>query len=345
MKKIVFALAAVIFAFASCDKAGNNTPVKDYSKVKVQLSLTRPAALTKVNYSLSNPSNPIGGFNVTWEEGDGLTLIVFQGDNASWSSNFVTKTFSMPAAAEGQTSYDVSSLTSTLDLSGFDSTKNLKYCVVQGSYFNDYWKLFDIYNGFPYISADASVQDQINGMQMMAVTDVKEVPFPSGVLTLKGDLHWITSVFVVQYDIDPAADVTYDASSYFVCELYDAVNFYQHYYVDNYLPVVNCSESYTNTHDCMLIFQTAGKLSSALDANNCRYYTIPADTILDAAGKARKIGGSSIRFRYDIGGETTYSDPAGSIADEAVIEAGKVYGVKIKVTDSNSDGKPEFTKI
>ena len=345
MKKIIFAFAAAILTFAACEKADTNVSEKDYSNVRVSLNITRPGALTKVNFTQTDPSNPIGGFDVTWQEDDLFTLIVFQGDNASWEDNFVKTEFYLPAAAEGQTSYDVSSLTSTLDLSSFDNTKNLKYCIVQGSNFNDYWKIFSIYNGFPYILPSYSIQNQIDGMGMLAVTNVKEVPFPSGDLTLEGSLHWITSVFVVQYDIDSAADITYDADSYFVCQLYDAANYYGRYYVDNYTPIINASAEYSSTHDNVIKFATAGKLSDCLDANKCRYYTIPADSILDPAGNARKIGGSSVRFRYDIGGETIYSDPAGSIANDAVIEGGKVYGVKIKVTDSNSDGKPEFTKI
>ena len=49
MKKIVFALAAVVLTLAACDKTINNVPEKDYSKVTVRLDVTRPEALTKAN--------------------------------------------------------------------------------------------------------------------------------------------------------------------------------------------------------------------------------------------------------------------------------------------------------
>ena len=89
-------------------------------------------------------------------------------------------------------------------------------------------------------------------------------------------------------------------------------------------------------------FGGSAKLSDALDANKCRYFVIPSDAILDAGGKARTLGGAEVSFRQ--------SNPAvnfvssGSLAN-VPIEPGKVYGIKVKVTDSDSDGVPEFAKL
>ena len=91
MKKYTILIAIVAVAMA-CSKT-DNPGAKDYSNVKVNLSVSMPGALTKSNFTSIDPANPIGGMTVTWAEDDKLTLIVFQGDNADWASKFVKKEF------------------------------------------------------------------------------------------------------------------------------------------------------------------------------------------------------------------------------------------------------------
>ena len=333
MKKYMIVLAATAFALAACNKNTTETP-SPYSSVKVNLTVSMPDPVTKANFELTTADNPVGGMTVTWQEGDVLTLIIFQGDNANWQDNFIYKEIQLPAAAEGQTSVDLSTVMPTLDLSGFDSEKNLKYVVVLGGGFNDYWKEFNIWNGIPYIIPSHSITQQINGMGMIAETDVQEVAFPTGDLTLKGSLHWITSVLAVQFDIDSEADITYESESIFIFYLNG------NSYPDCYTPITKSSDT-SALFDCPIHFPSAGKLSDALDANKCRYFTIPADGMTTDA--AKKIGGSSINVRMKRGVSETYYTASGSIGD-VTIEGGKVYGIKVKVTDSDSDGEPEFTK-
>ena len=332
MKKFIFVLVAVTIAATSCNKSDIN----DYSNVQVKLSVSMPEMLTKSNFTQTDPSNPIGGMKVTWAEYDRLTLIVFQGDNANWADKFVYKEFTMPAAADGQTTYDVSSLVESLDLSGFDASQNLKYVVVSGAYFNDSWKEFSIWNGSLYLEPSLSVSEQINSDLMMAETDVQEVPF-SDPLVLSGSLHWITSVLAVQFDIDPAADITYEAGSFFKMNLTGPC------FVDNYKPITKESATYCSKTSRCIYFEPAGKLSEALDANKCRYFTIPADNMTTDA--SQKLAGSSISFNKYLGSTTTDYTSTGTIGTDVTIEAGKVYGIKIHVTDTNGDGKPEFTKM
>lgn len=60
----------------------------------------------------------------------------------------------------------------------------------------------------------------------------------------------------------------------------------------------------------------------------------------------QKLAGSSISFYKRVGGTNTLSyTSTGSIGADVSIEAGKVYGIKIRVTDSDGDGNPEFTKF
>ena len=336
MKKILFAIAAVALAVVSCDKNAPDTTVKDYSNVKVSLSVTMPDALTKANYSLSNPSNPIGGLTFTWAEDDKLTLIVFQGDNANWKNNCVYTEFNLPAAAEGTTHYDVSGLTTSLDLSGFDSNENLKYVILFGGYFNDYWKIYSFHNGVPYIPYNSSISDQISAHDMIAETAVKEVPFPSGDLELSGSLHWITSVLALQFDIDPAADVVYPNDYSLIFQLNRSSNF-----INMYEPVTRYADTVDGYMVMPINFTGDHKLSDALDANNCRYFVIQSDGMTSDYPSA-KIAGSTFSVRNSNNTDYTAS---GSVGGSVVIEAGKVYGMKIKVTDSDSDGVPEFAKL
>ena len=123
----------------------------------------------------------------------------------------------LPAAAEGQDRYDVSSLFGTLDLSSFDSSKDLKYVVVLSTNggFSSYFKEFSIFGGNPQLKMDASISEQIHMMKMIADTDVQEVAFPTdGKLNLKGQLRWVTSVLAVQFTIDPEADIDYPSDSF-----------------------------------------------------------------------------------------------------------------------------------
>lgn len=332
MKKLIFVLVAVAIAATSCNKS----EINDYSNVQVKLSVSMPETLTKSNFTLTNPSNPIGGMKVTWAESDRLTLIVFQGDNANWADKCVYKEFFMPAAADGLTTYDVSSLVESLDLSSFDPSQNLKYVVVlcNGGFLDSY-KEFNIWNGSLYLNPSLSVSEQIKYDGMMAETDVQEVPF-SNPLVLSGSLHWITSVLAVQFDIDPAADITYEAESFFKMKLIGPC------YVDNYIPITKESGNYCSYTSRCIYFESAGKLSEALDANKCRYFTIPADNMTTDA--SQKLAGSSISFHKHLGTETDYTS-TGTIGADVTIEAGKVYGIKIHVTDTNGDGEPEFTKM
>ena len=334
MKKIIFALAAVALTLAACDKANTNVPEKDYSKVKVNLTVSMPEPLTKTfEFSQKNASDPLGGMSVTWGSGNRVTLIVFQGDESGWKDNFVYQIISVPSSAAGTTTCDLSAAMSPLDLSGFDNTKNLKYMLITGS-FNEYWKEITCWNGLAYISSATTLSGQIRNY-MMAETDVKEVPFPSGDLTLKGELHWITSVLAVQFDIDSEADITYGADSYLVFYLSGK------FYIDCYTPIDKYSTG-SAVCNCPIYFESAAKLSDALDANNCRYFPIPADNM--TKNSSQKIGGSSINFKRREGGSDFGYTSTGTLKD-ITIEAGKVYGIKVKVTDSNSDGKPEFTKM
>lgn len=338
MKKYLVILAALAFAAVSCNKAEQPEAEKPYSSVKVHLTVTAPEAnLTKANYALTDPSNPIGGFNVTWKEGDRFHLIIFQGDNANWKDNYIYQEIILPAAAEGQTTYDLS--LSPLDLSGFDSSKNLKYAVVYSDYgFNTYWHTFNIWNGISYYNYNYTPSQQINDY-MFAETDVQEVAFPSGDLTLSGKLHWMSSVLAVQYDIDPAADITYPSNSILLCELTTPSPRYQ---VDCYFPITRQSDEFTNTVSLPITFGSAAKLSDALDANNCRYYVIPSDAILDPNGDARSLCGASVSFRQS--SPSVYFTSSGTLSS-VTIEPGLVYGIRVKVTDSDSDGVPEFAKL
>lgn len=339
MKKIIIALAALAIAVTACNKAEGPDTVSPYSNVKVHLTVTAPEAnLTKANYALTNPTNPIGGFNVTWKQGDRFTLIVFQGDNASWSSNYIYQDFLLPADAEGLTSYDLSSCMSPLDLSSFDDTKNLKYVVVYANNgLNTYWHEFNFWNGIPTFNYNYTPSQQIN-TYMFAETNVQEVAFPSGDLTLSGKLHWMTSVLAIQYDIDPAADITYPSSSDLICDLYTPST----YQVDCYFPITRRSDGYEHRICLPLTFLSAAKLSDALDANNCRYYVIPSDNILDPDGNPRSLRGASVSFRQSSPSVSFTS--SGSLSD-VTIEPGKIYGIKVKVTDSDSNGVPEFAKL
>ena len=338
MKKIILVLAALAIAATACNKVEEPNTDSPYSHVKVHLTVTTPEAnLTKANYAFKDAGNPIGGFNVTWKQGDRFTLIVFQGDNASWSSNYIYQDFLLPAAAEGLTSYDLSSCMDPLDLSGFDDTKNLKYVVVYASYgINSYWHEFTYWNGVPSYPYNYTPSQQINNY-MFAETDVQEVAFPTGDLTLSGKLHWMTSVLAIQYDIDPAADITYPANAYLICDLYTNPTLQ----VNCYYPVIKQSADYAHEISLPIEFPSAAKLSDALDANNCRYYVIPSDNILDADGNPRSLRGASLTFRQDT--PALSFTTTGTLSD-VTIEPGMVYGIKVKVTDSNGDGVPEFAK-
>lgn len=332
MKKYLFVLAAVVFLATACNKAD----IIDYSNVQVKLSVTMPGTLTKSNFSLTNSTNPVGGMTVTWQEGDLLTLIVFQGDNASWQANYVKAELSLPAAAEGLTTYDVSSLGTSLDLSSFDPSKNLKYVVVLGPSFNDSSKSFIIWNGGLYVEPTAPMSDQINYFKMIAETDVQEVPFPSGDLVLSGKLHWITSVLAIQFEIDSAADIDYPADSYLMLDMKNSQ------FVDCYEPITKLSGYYASKSIRNIYFPSTAKLSDALDANKCRYFTIPADDM--TVTPEQKLGGTQISFRKYYGSNTDYVSDI-TIDSGVTIEAGKVYGIRIHVTDTNGDGNPEFTKM
>ena len=89
-------------------------------------------------------------------------------------------------------------------------------------------------------------------------------------------------------------------------------------------------------------FGGSAKLSDELDANNCRYFVIPSDAILDPDGNARSLGGASVSFKQS---NPSVSFTSSGTLSDVPIEAGKVYGIKVKVTDSNSDGVPEFAKL
>ena len=337
MKKSLFILAILSLAATACNKA-ETAPAPDYSRVPVSLSVTLPEMPTKANFSLTDSDNPVGGMTVTWAENDRLTLIVFQGDDADWKDNCVYTQFTMPDTAEGQTSCDVSSL-GTLDLSTFNPSQNLKYVVVLGPRMDPYRNHFRIWNGMVSSVSSATLSQQINAFEMMAETDVQEVPFPTGSLTLSGSLHWITSVLAVQFEIDSAADITYKANSWLGMRLQGAK------YVDCYSPITKRSSYVANTTSRFIYFSgSEGKLSGALDVNKCRYFTIPADNM--TTNPDQKLAGSTISFykKDSIDDVTEYSS-TGSIATTTVIEPGKVYGIKIKVTDTNGDSEPEFTKM
>lgn len=339
MKKIFLTLATLAVAVTSCNKVENQNTTSPYSNVKVHLTVSAPETnLTKANFAWTDPGDPIGGINVTWKQGDNFVLIIFQGDNANWKNNYIYQEITLPAAAEGQTSYNLSSDVS-VDLSGFDSEKNLKYAVVYAGpqFFNASWHQFTHWNGIPYLPYNYSPSQQINDY-MLAETDVQEVAFPSGALTLSGKLHWITSVLAVQFDIDSAADISYPVGSYLICDLTHPGK----YQVDCYFPITRQSDGYTNTISSPIGFPSSAKLSDALDANKCRYFVIPSDIILDSGGNARSLGGANVTFRQSSPSVSFTS--SGSLSDVS-IEPGKIYGIKVKVTDSNSDGVPEFAKL
>ena len=338
MKKIFLVMAALAIAATACNKVEEPNTASPYSHVKVHLTVTAPdAQLTKANYSIKDADDPLSGFNVTWKQGDRFTLIVFQGDNASWSSNYIYQDVSLTAEAEGLTSYDLSSCMSPLDLSSFDDTKNLKYVVVYANYgINQYWHEFTYWNGIPSNPYNYTPSQQINNY-MFAETDVQEVAFPTGDLTLSGKLHWMTSVLAIQYSIDPAADITYPSSAYLICDLYTDPTLQ----VNCYYPVIKQSADFAHEISLPIQFSTAAKLSEALDANNCRYYVIPSDNILDADGNPRSLRGASLTFRQDT--PTKSFTTVGTLSD-VPIEAGKVYGIRVLVTDTDSNGEPEFTK-
>ena len=345
MKKIIFALAAIALAATACEKAKTIETPSPYSNVKVNLTVTAPeSTLTKANYDAKDAVDPLGGFNITWKENDIFELIIFQGDNSAWTTNYIHKKISLPAEAEGKTTYDLSSLVGSVDLSGFDDAKNLKYVVVYGGYneLNTTWQSFTVWNGYPWVPYYDSPSEQIHKTGMLAETDVQEIAFPSGDLTLSGKLKWMTSILAFQFDIDPAADISYPSDSKLVCML-DTYADGARYQVDSYYPITRMSENYEYSIACPITFNVSAKLSDALDANNCRYFAIPSDDILDAAGNARTLGGATIQFRQT--GPSKDFTSSGTLSKSVPIEAGKVYGVKIKVTDSDSDGNPEFAKL
>ena len=227
----------------------------------------------------------------------------------------------------------------SLDLSGFDDSKNLKFVVVMGPSFNASSNLFSIWNGTQYLEKTHTMNQQINQCHMVAETDVQEIPFPGlgNPITLSGKLHWITSVLAIQFDVDAAADITYPAGTFLI------MDFTGSQYVDCYRPITKVSAFYANNTSRNFSFDGGGKLSEALDANNFRYWTIPADNM--TVTPEQKMGGSSISFRRWKSGESDIHYTSSISIGDVVIEPGKVYGMKIKVTDSDSDGNPEFTKV
>ena len=337
MKKNIIALAVLATMVMACDKAENAIEDSENKNVSVNLEISMAQKLTRCNFNLTDPSNPIGGLSVSWQENDRITLIIFQGDNASWRSNFIYQDVTLPAAAEGQDRYDVSSLFGTLDLSSFDSSKDLKYVVVLSTNggFSSYFKEFSIFGGNPQLKMDASISEQIHMMKMIADTDVQEVAFPTdGKLNLKGQLRWVTSVLAVQFTIDPEADIDYPSDSFLYLKFNNAK------ITLSYYPITKEISPYKK-FSRGIYFQNGGKLSDALDANHCRYFSIPADDM--TTDPDQKLGGATLGFTLEKGSTTEYTT-TGSIATDAVIEAGKVYGLRFHVTDADHDGKPEFTK-
>lgn len=343
MKKYILVLAALSIAAISCNKEEMPETNNDAKLVNINLKISLDQKLTRCNFDLADASDITKGINVTWKTGDHLTLIVFQGANADWkTSGYVYKSITLPAAANGLNTYDVSSLFGALDLTGFDSGQNLKYVVVlsTGSFaWNNSDKRFQIFNGAQYINHDASITEQINTMGMIAETNVQEIAFPgSSTLDLEGKLHWITSVLAVQFNIEPEADITMPAGSKLNLLLLSGSG---STFVDCYTPITKERKSIYYNHICPIAFETEAKISDALDANNCRYFTIPADGMINDADQ--KLAGATLNFRKSKDGQTYY-DTTGSIGTSVVIEGGKVYGIRVHVTDSNSDGNPEFTK-
>lgn len=337
MKKVLSILSTLLLVATACNKEAGQAP--DYSNVTVNLSVGMPVALTKSNFTLADPSDPIGGMSVTWSTDDRISIIVFQGDIDGWKSHYVSTYIELPDEADGLTSYDVSSLTTSLDLSSFDPSQNLKYVIVLSSgTLNDRWKNFRIWNGLPLMPLTTELTPQIYQWGMIAETEVQEVPFPSGTLTLSGSLHWITSVLAVQFDIASGADITYAAGSHLLMELKGPIQ------VNGYIPITKEVDQPFDYTERSVYFPSAGKLSETLDGNHCRYFTIPADDM--TVNPDQKLAGSSISFYKRVGGTNTLSyTSTGSIGADVSIEAGKVYGIKIRVTDSDGDGNPEFTKF
>ena len=347
MKKIVFILAALAMAATACNKA-EEISAPDYSNVPVKVSLSLPQSVdTKSNFTLTDSGNPIGGFDVTWAEGDAISLCLWQTDtpdNSGGNSNQLVLTYSLPAAAEGLDTYDLSSVIGTIDLSSFDSEKKIKYVIAKGSV-NSHWKLLQYNNGTPGISTSADLESQLGSIGMYACTAEQEVAFPTGSdpLELKGKLNWVTSALAIQFDVQESAkNILYAKDSYFI------VKFKGYYgqFIDGFHPSNMAAWSCESSHNAMVMknFSSTFKLGDVLDANKCRYGTIPADGLFNT-GYTQKLAGSALQVRYTVdGGSDTTVDVTGGTIGAVTIDAGKVYGIRIRVTDSDSDGVPEFTK-
>ena len=347
MKKIVFILAALAMAATACNKA-EEISAPDYSNVPVKVSLSLPQSVdTKSNFTFTDSGNPIGGFNVTWAESDAISLCLWQTDtpdNSYNNSNQLVLTYYLPAAAEGLDTYDLSSVIGTIDLSSFDSEKKIKYVIAKGGV-NSYWKTLSFNNGVPYISPSADLKSQLGGIGMLACTAEQEVAFPSGSdpLELKGKLNWVTSALAIQFDVQESAkDILYAKDSYFVVQFSGSYD----QFINNFYPS-NMERWYgASSHRAMVIYASSTfKLGDVLDARNCRYGAIPADGLF-YTGSTQKLAGSKLQVRYTVdgGSDTTVDVTDGTIGGAVSIDAGKVYGIRIRVTDSDSDGVPEFTK-
>ena len=352
MKKIIFALAAIALAATACNKAENiETPSYDYAKVPVKVSLSLPQSVdTKTYYDFTTPGNPVGGFNVTWAQYDRISICLWQTDEPNNTYNNTEQlvlNYPLPAEAEGLKSYDLSSVIGTIDLGSFDSSKNIKYVIAKG-YVNPSFKGIGYNNGLSASEPSATMSAQIDRIGMIAVTEVQEVAFPTGSdpLELKGKLEWVTSAFAVQFDIaDSAKDIVY--KKYFIVQ-FEGPEFYS--FVNVYYPSNRTTWDGFWYHGAMILYgasygTSSFKLGDCLDDNNCRYGTIPADSMTD--NPVQHLAGSKLQVQYTVDGgtETTVDVTGGTIGDSVTIEPGKVYGVKIKVTDSDSDGNPEFTKL
>lgn len=341
MKKafILTAMLAAAYFFASCEKSEVVAP--DYSAVPMRLVLEAPATPdTRVAFDLKDDSNPIGGFNVTWKSTDRITVIVFQSDKedySDWTTNFKNIYFNVPEEAAGSKTFDFSSTLPTIDLSSFDSSKPLKYIICTRTLLNEYWKEFTIFNGMNR-SPSSEISDQLSS-NSFADTGVMEVPFPTGDLCLTGKLQWRTAALAMKFEIDESAKgIEYQGIfgirfSYCISNCFDPIRRMASEGVSSWSGTVYYS---WNENEVF-------KIEDVLDANGCRYLSIPADDMTTATNQ--KLGGAAISMRYTkSGGSNTFAS-LGNISESATIEAGKCYGLRIKVTDSDGDGVPEFTKL
>jgi hypothetical protein len=339
--KLLIILAAFALIFASCTEDYDGMP--DTTAVPLKITISMPDApqptdgVTRVAFE-KDAANPLR-LTAKWKTNNNMVLILFQGDNATWKDNpgTLVHKFTIPAEADGQTTADLTAAAGTVDLSGFDPSKPLKYVVATGYHWDDTRKTNRIGNGslrFPY---NSTLETQLQNM--LFATPVQEIPFPAGTLEIGGKLEWLTAVLALKFNIAPAAQslkVKDDSALYFrlTGNGYDK-------YIDMYDFVLRKRDSFKPSYSIGISWKTAGTpLGEALDAGGFRYFTIPADDMAEGM----QITGSKVQVLEYENGTWGAATDVGMMDPEVTIRRGYCYGFEINVTDTDGDGVMEFTK-